>query len=80
MYGKAEVKLMDDIYKALYDYEGTSNYHDAERSSELACIFDENMETSDEFKELVNQFVKVRGDYISSDREAVAFMLMYAFV
>ena len=78
MFGKAEAELMDDIYNALYKYQEKDNHGD--RMEELAVMFDDNMKTDDEFKELVEQIDKCRGDLIMSDREAAAFMLMYAFV
>ncbi len=80
MYGKAEVKLMGDIYGALYEYESKDNLHDTARSNELIGEFDEKIQTDDEFRSLVKDFATVRGDFVSSDREVIAFMLMYKYV
>ena len=63
MFGKAEAELMDDIYSALYEYEGNDEY----------------METDEDFRQSVQEIVKARGDLITSDREAAAFMLMWEF-
>lgn len=79
MFGKAEAELMDDIYSALYDYEGKENMHDEMRSDNLVGAFDEYMETDEDFRQSVQEIVKARGDLITSDREAAAFMLMWNF-
>lgn len=79
MFGKAEAELMDDIYSALYEYEGKENMHDKMRSDNLVGAFDEYMETDEDFRQSVQEIVKARGDLITSDREAAAFMLMWEF-
>ena len=79
MFGKAEAELMDDIYSALYEYEGKKNMHDKMRSDNLVGAFDEYMETDEDFRQSVQEIVKARGDLITSDREAAAFMLMWNF-
>lgn len=79
MFGKAEAELMDDIYSALYEYEGKENMHDKTRSDELVAMFDENIKTDEDFRQSVQEIVKARGDMIISDREAAAFMLMWSF-
>lgn len=79
MFGKAEAELMDDIYSALYKYEGKENMHDKMRSDNLVGAFDEYMETDEDFRQSVQEIVKARGDLITSDREAAAFMLMWEF-
>lgn len=42
---------------------------------EMAKAFDAKMESDADFNKLVNKFVAIRMDFISSDREAAAFML-----
>jgi len=57
------------IYTALYN--GTCK----ESTAGLVKKFDDLLKTNPDFKNLVCEFVKARQDYISSDREAAAFML-----
>lgn len=55
-------------YQFLYDNkDNVCGYREAVEA------FDYDMQTSEEFKKLVQDFVKYRNDMISSDREAGAF-------
>lgn len=57
------------IYTALYNRTYTGP------TAGLVEKFDSLLKTDPDFKTLVCDFVKAREDYISSDREATAFML-----
>jgi len=57
------------IYTAIYN--GTCR----ESTTGLVKKFDELLKADPDFKNLVCDFVKAREDFISSDREAAAFML-----
>lgn len=62
-------QLLDQFnkeYNFLYEHDNVSGY------SEAVQWFDEN-QTKLAYKDLVSSFVKFRGDFISSDREAAAF-------
>ena len=63
------LKKFGTIYTALYNrtYNGPT--------AGLVEKFDKLLKTDPDFKNLVCEFVKARQDYISSDREATAFML-----
>lgn len=58
----------NNVYKVLYDNDVATN-------QVLIDAFDKAFE-QDEFKERVKEFVKYRGDILSSDREIVAYMLV----
>lgn len=58
----------NNVYKVLYDNDVATN-------QTLIDAFDKAFE-QDEFKERVKEFVKYRGDILSSDREIVAYMLV----
>ena len=57
------------IYTALYNRSYTGP------TAGLVEKFDKLLKTDPDFKTLVCDFVKARQDFISSDREATAFML-----
>lgn len=62
-------QLLDQFnkeYDFLYEHDNVAGY------SEAVQWFDEN-QSKHAYKDLVTNFVKFRGDYISSDREAAAF-------
>lgn len=52
-------------YEFLYNHNNVAGYNEA------VTAFDEFLPTH---KEFVGEFVKCRGDFVSSDREAAAFM------
>ena len=56
-------------YKRIYDCEDNLNGYD-----DAINTFDEKMKNDKEFNEMVNDFVSYHEDFISSDREAAAFM------
>lgn len=56
-------------YNFLYD-----NYDRVAGYSEAVDEFDDRIRTSENFKNFVGEFSNYRGDFISSDREAAAFM------
>lgn len=58
----------NNVYKVLYDNDVATN-------QALIDAFDKAFE-QDDFKERVKEFVKYRGDILSSDREIVAYMLV----
>ena len=76
--GKAEVKLMSKIYDGLYDYESEREWAHF-RVEELAEQFDELMKGDEDFHDDVIEFVKCRGDALTSDRECAAYMVMYEY-
>lgn len=55
-------------YNFLYEHGNVAGYDEAVNE------FDKMMQNNDSFSKFVCDFVKYRGDYISSDREAAAFM------
>lgn len=59
-------KKFDEEYEFLYD-----NHDNVAGYSEAVAAFDEFLASNREF---VSEFVKFRGDFISSDREAASFM------
>jgi hypothetical protein len=63
------LKKFGKTYNELYNgtYKGTT--------TGLVKRFDELIHTNPDFKNLVCEFVKARQDFISSDREAAAFMI-----
>lgn len=62
-------KEFDEEYAFLYDnYDRVAGYDEALEE------FDTRIKSSESFKNFVSEFCKYRGDFISSDREAVAFM------
>ena len=55
-------------YEFLYDnYDRVAGYDEAVEAFDEAC-------KNEKFAAFVGEFVKFRGDFISSDREAAAFM------
>ena len=54
-------------YAALYENEHAAGYREAVEAFSSAC-------NGESFRRFVAQFAKLRGDFISSDREAAAFM------
>lgn len=77
--GNAEVKLFNAIYSGLYDYEAESKQAHL-RVEELAEQFDEYVkDNTDDIRDAVKEFNSIRQDFISSDREAAAFMVMYEY-
>lgn len=63
---KEFAKQFNKEYNFLYD-----NYDNVAGYDEAVTAFDE---FAPNHKEFVSEFVKYRGDFISSDREAAAFM------
>lgn len=63
------LKRFDDNYDFLYD----ANKHNKEVAGqrEATAAFDDFVK---EHRDFVREFVNYRGDFISSDREAAAFM------
>jgi hypothetical protein len=59
-------------FGAWYNYFYEKGY-----SKKLVDFFDDTIKTDAAFKDIVAGFVKYRGDYISSDREAAAFTAAY---
>ena len=67
------LKKYRDEYKFLYDsYDNVAGYREAVEE------FDFRMEHDKAFNDAVQEFVKFRQDFISSDREAAAFMFTWA--
>ena len=64
------VKEFNSIYNDLYD--GL-----IDEDMALVDEFDTQLHTNKEFKEKVIEFVKLRGDLISSDRECMAYMMAF---
>ena len=64
------VKEFNSIYNDLYD--GL-----IDEDMALVEEFDTQLHTNKEFKEKVIEFVKLRGDLISSDRECMAYMMAF---
>lgn len=60
-------------YKFLYDnYDRVAGYNDAVKE------FDYRLHYDSAFNRMVGEFAKYRRDFISSDREAAAFMFTWA--
>lgn len=55
-------------YNFLYEHDNVAGYDEAVNA------FDDTMKNNESFSRFVGDFVKYRGDFISSDREAAAFM------
>lgn len=62
-------KKFQEEYNFLYD-----NYDRVAGYSEAVDEFDARMASSENFKNFVGEFSSYRSDFISSDREAAAFM------
>jgi hypothetical protein len=60
------IQQFNKEYDYLYEHDNVAGY------SEAVKWFDENQNKL-AYKDLVSSFVKARGDFISSDREAAAF-------
>lgn len=67
------LKKFDDNYDFLYD--ANKNGSEVAGQREATNAFDDFMK---EHRDFVCEFVKYRGDVISSDREAAAFMFTMA--
>lgn len=63
-------KLYSDSYSWLYEQDSTGEF-----TQEFAWTFTELMHKNKSFKRFVQDFVRYRGDFITSDREAAAFVL-----
>lgn len=62
-------KKFSEEYDFLYDHrDNVAGY------SEAVSAFDDAMSNNENFKRFVSEFCKYRGDLITSDREAGAFM------
>lgn len=62
------MKKFGEEYSFLYDnYDRVAGYDEAVAAFDEAC-------KDEKFSAFVGEFVKFRGDFISSDREAAAFM------
>lgn len=61
-------KFLDQFNK---EYEFLYNHNNVAGYNEAVTAFDEFLPNH---KEFVSEFVKYRGDFVSSDREAAAFM------
>ena len=59
-------RMYEDIYNGLI-----------EEDMALVEEFDTQLHSNKEFKEKVIEFVKHRGDFISSDRECMAYMMVF---
>lgn len=66
------LQAFNSEYNFLYDANARGQYVAGQR--EAAAEFDKTIRTSEQFKNLVCDFVTLRNDFISSDREAAAFM------
>ena len=58
-------KIYDDIYEGIIEV-----------NMELVDKFDELLHSNKEFKDKVREFVKCRGDFLSSDIECQAYMML----
>ena len=66
---------VSEVYNYLYNNNDTITVGNNRYSvSSLSYDFDGYMQVNDEFKRLVREFTKWNGDYLSSDREAAAFI------
>lgn len=66
---------VSEVYNYLYNNNDTITVgNDRYSASSLSYDFDGYMQVNDEFKRLVREFTKWNGDYLSSDREAAAFI------
>ena len=66
------LKAFNSEYSFLYDANARGQYVAGQK--EAAAEFDERLKNDKPFNELVNNFVAFRQDFISSDREAAAFV------
>lgn len=66
------MKKLNDLFKEEYDflYANADSY--VAGSNEALNYFDNEL-TAEE-KEILKEFIEYRGDFISSDREAIAFI------
>lgn len=60
----------NDYYKMLYESESYIAGYD-----EALDYFNNTVMENNDLKKVLNEFVEVRRDYVSSDRECVAFVL-----
>lgn len=58
-----------------YDFLYNGDYEDTYEYREAVNAFDEMCKNNESFAAFVREYVQFRKDYISSDREAAAFML-----
>lgn len=67
------LKKYRDEYKFLYDsYDNVAGYREAVKE------FDYRLNHDKQFRKMVSDFAAWRQDFISSDREAAAFMFTWA--
>lgn len=72
---KLFIKLFDELYAMLYNNEEMENEFGG-----LVELFDGLLENEAFLNEVVRPFGKQREDVISSDREAIAFMLAWYII
>lgn len=72
----SEIEKIGQVFSSKYEelYNDTSK-ESLETQKEAMSQFDKQMETNETFKRFVNDFVKERGDFLSSDREEAAMIL-----
>ena len=68
-----DIKTFSKKFRAEYNFL-YDNYDRVAGYSEAVDEFDARMDSSENFKKFVGEFCNYRGDFISSDREAAAFM------
>lgn len=69
-----DMELFSKEFNANYEYLYNSD-NDIPQYYELMDMFDMLSGKNEMFTKLVTEFIKYRQDYITSDREAVAFMI-----
>lgn len=67
---KMDWNKFDYLYNKYYDYY-LDNADERERYD--AIVFDYMMKESEQYRKLVKEYVKIREDYLSSDRECASF-------
>lgn len=69
------VKLFWDIYEMLYENDALED-----EFQHLAYLFDECLKNESFVNDVVRPFGKQREDFISSDREAISFMMAWYII
>ena len=73
---KINIHKFSELFAEIYDYlYNTRSAYDAQMERAAAEKFDNAMKTSANFRAFVSEYVDFRKDFISSDREAAAFVL-----
>ena len=74
MENKVKVNTKEFLSKYNENYNYLYNTEDTQYN-EYINIFDNEMKKNEDFKKMVIDFAKYRGDYLTSDRECIAFIM-----